>query len=455
MNHLSRLKGKLKISPVNISLILFFLFVFINWLYLSGISPLAPPDYYYYYSVSENIFSLGPDISWVPPFFPFLLSVFGNFLSVFVEKTDFFIIAGKLISFLASSGIVYFVYKLFKKIIGEFSGPATLLLVISPFYLKYISLPITDILFLFLIISTFYFLFEGNQNFSLFLSTLALLTRYEAIILVIPVILHAYRAKIKTLKVIIVLTFIILSSITAYLLFSERITNKIIFIFSNGSFLYFISNPVKLASLFYVNILFFIPGDIPVVIKIFLFLMIFGFFVYGYIILFKKNKEFTLGLLFFQVVFIISKGYISGIGQVFNAVSQTRRMLPIVFIFWFVLIAGVFSFFKGIKYRFPVKLNLAVKLFILSFVLIIGFVNLQEIKKIPIFLVLPFIFLVFITLYISGFQQKRRAVEFIVLALLFITIYSKSLNDSYNYIVSVPNKGAYMIAKWTNANLDE
>lgn len=449
------MKKKYRLNSNFILLIPLFIFVFFNWYFLSGLTSLAPPDYYKYYNFSEKLFSADFANFTVPPLFPFLLGSIGNILLLFLNGIDTFIIGGKIISLLASLGIVYFSYKFFRKFAGKYSVLITFSLVLFPFFLKFMSLPLTDILYLFFVVTSFYYFSEKKIYRSAFNVILAILTRYEAILIVFSLIINFLKIKTKNLKTLIPIGMIILSGISVYLIYSKRFIKKIEFIIANKSYLFFFLNPVKLASLFYLNILFFIPGNIPVFIKIILFLILFWFLIYGYFYLFKVNKKFMLSLLFYQVFFIISKGYIVGVGNVFVPGNQARRMLSVIFIFWLVSIIGFVNFLKKVRNYFSDRFLLIVKFFSLFIVLVLVLYNFSLIKELPFVLITLFILGIIFTLYRSDILKSKKIIGISIILLLFLSMYSKSYNDSNKFIISLPNKGAYMISKWINANMDK
>ncbi|MEN8154851.1 MAG: hypothetical protein ABFR75_12600 [Acidobacteriota bacterium] len=443
---------KYRINSDYFILFTLFLFVLVNWFFLSGISSLAPPDYYKYFRFSEKLFSADFTKFSVPPLFPFLLGSIGNILLLFKSSIDAFILGGKIISLLASMGIIYFVFKFFQKFIGEYSAVATFSLVLFPFFMKFSSLPITDIFYLFFVIASFYYFFENKIYRSTFAVILAVLTRYEGILLLFSMTINFLKVKMKNLKVLIFTILALLTTITFYLISSNRIIKKIEFIIAKKSYLFFLINPVKLATLFYLNILFFIPDKTPASIKVTLFFILLGFLVNGYKYLFKLNKRFMFSLLFYQVFFIISKGYIAGAGNVFNPGNQARRMLSVIFIFWFVSVIGFVKFIKWVRAKFSGRFLFILKFLSFFIALVLVMNNVILIKKLP--YILTTLFFLTIIFLLLKYNLKKNFIFITTVIFLFLSMYSVGYNDSEKFVKSLPNKGAYMIATWANSNLE-
>ena len=141
------------------SLILSFIFLFaiVNWLLLTLAEKLAPPDFYRLAGLGEKLFSGDLNIGVIPPLFPLLLYPLGKLISIFIESTEAFIIAGRMISLAAGMGVLYLSHLFLKKIVGKFAVLGILFFVISPWYLKLLAFPITDMLYLFFVSAAFLF----------------------------------------------------------------------------------------------------------------------------------------------------------------------------------------------------------------------------------------------------------------------------------------------------------
>jgi len=427
-------------------------FVIGNWFALTGSTSLAPPDFYQYFSISEKFFHGDFTNFHVPPLFPILLGATGNILQLFFRSFDTFILGGEIISLLASLGVIYFVYRFFHKIIGEFSALAALSLTLFPFFLKFLSLPITDILYLFFVISSFYLFFEGRLLKSIFVVLLAFFTRFEAILLVFSIAVNFLTGKKKNIKTILFSVLIFLSAVSVYIAFSKRFLKKIEFVVLNKSFLYFLLHPLKLADLFYFNIAFFVPEKIPGFCKVIIFLIALGFLIYGYKVLYKVSRRLAFSIILYQVLFIVSKGYIIGVGNVFNPGMQSRRMLSVIFLLWFVTAIGVVGFFKNRRNYFSNLWRAGTEIFLVIISFILFYTNLRYLRKLPVVLFMIFVVVLVFILYKSNFQ-KKRIVGFFLISVLFLSVYPKGYNQSIKYASSLSNRGAYMIAVWINANL--
>lgn len=444
---------KIQFKQYHIFFILLYSFVTINWIILSRSSVLAPPDYYKYFTFSEKLFSADFSNFTVPPLFPFLLGAVGNFLSIFPANINPFILGGQLISLLSVLGIIYFSNKLIKNLTGSHSLLAVSSIIIFPFFLKFFSLPITDILFVFFVISSFYYFLEPKTGKAFIMVSLGVFTRFEGMLLVFSMILNSLKSSTKKIKILIFIIITFFLGLLTYFISSQRLLNKISFIISNKSYLFFLLNPDKLVSLFYVNFFFFLPDNIHFVFRSILIILFFGVVLYGYIFIYGINKKFALSLILYKVLFFIGKGYIAGASNVFDPLGQSRRMLSVIFLFWLIFMVGLIILTGKLKKIFQGKVFVSFQVLLLSAVIVMVVGNISVIKKSPsILLILFFCIAIF---FLFKYKVKKNVMNFLTILLLFLSMYSIAFNNSKNYISSLPNRGAYMIAMWANSNLNE
>jgi 4-amino-4-deoxy-L-arabinose transferase-like glycosyltransferase len=107
-----------------------------------------------------------------PPFWPLILSIFSGFNPITLEWI------AKLITLLASLGIIYLVYKIGEKMKPWVGVVASVLISISAPFLTFSVVPMTEIPSLFLITLAIYFFIENKYFLAGLVSGLACITRF-------------------------------------------------------------------------------------------------------------------------------------------------------------------------------------------------------------------------------------------------------------------------------------
>jgi len=424
----------------------------LNGILLFGVTKLAPPDYYKYFFVAENLFKGNLHSIFIPPIFPSLLFGIGTFIKLFLSTSDAFILAGKLMSLLSGIGIVLFSYKILGKTTKKFAMLGTLFIVVSPFYLQYLVFPITDMLYLLFVLASFYFLYVKKSIYSLISVLLGALTRYEGILLVLSYIINFIRFRKKELiKYLVVVGVISPGIFLFYFKFGKRFVNKIEYIIDSKVYLYFIHNPKQLISIIYSSILYFIPNEFPKFIHwAFAYLLILLFFI-GIYKLLKHNIQLGLAVLFYEIAFVIAKGYIFTVNK-FNlpAEHHIRRFLSFIFIFYIVALLGLYELILFIKEKTNKKSFFCLRILIyisLAYIIFYKYLIAYKIFLVSILFILPIIILFYKKLRIIRIEKILSG---FLLFLFFTNIYLISFKKAYRYVYSGPNKGAYVIAKWIN-----
>ncbi len=426
-------------------------FTFINFILLFNSTNLAPPDFYKYYFAAERLMAGNLKIKFIPPLFPFLLWFLGKVITPFVSTLDPFITGGKIISFFSGIGIVFFTYKLLKEFTGEIASIGTVFIIISPIFLNFLIFPITDFLYLFLVIMSFYLFLKNLPKLSLFTVLLGSITRFEGVLLFFSYIINFFNLKKKeAIRYVIAVMIISPALYFFFLKYANRLITKIIYIMKSKSFLYFFIHPNHLFYILYSGILDFLPYKMPSVLRWSVsFLMIFAF-IFGLIIILKKNIRLGLAILFYEFVFAISKGYIFTVYKFHISFGHhIRRFLSFIFIFYLVSFIGVYYLLKFIEKKFEKKafyFRSFIYIFIFYLLLVkftIGF----NILIISLLFILPILYLVIKN---SGFALLEKTMFMLLFILFFSNIYLKSFVKAYRYNISTPNKGAYVIARWIN-----
>ncbi len=381
-------------------IILILLFTFVNWLLLALAAKIGPPDFYRIYFLGKKLLSGNLNIEVMPPLFPLLLYPLGKFLTLFINRADAFIIAGKLISLVAGLGVVYFSYLFLKRIIGNFALWGVLFLVISPWFLIMLAFPITDMLYLFFVSATFYaFLNKScpaetknvatkaprHQGFfdnrplgvplclsafvAVFFIAAGVLTRFEGVLLIISAFVNYFKLKKRYF-------FILLASVpllAGLLLFFRTFTQRFFAHFTDiiipqKSYLYLFLHPLEFLGVIANNLLFFVPASFPYVVKLVLMLVLLGFFFYGVFRLYKINKRFTFALMTYEILFLAAKGYI----DTSRPDIECRRLFSGLWIFYLLVIIGLYFILYLLRNVFVGKMGKFASLVVLLvFVLLI------------------------------------------------------------------------------------
>jgi hypothetical protein len=370
-------------------IILILIFTFVNWLLLALAAKIGPPDFYRIYFLGKKLLSGNLNIEVMPPLFPLLLYPLGKLLTLFINRADAFIIAGKLISLVAGLGVVYLSYLFFKRIIGNFALWGVLFLVISPWFLIMLAFPITDMLYLFFVSGTFYaFLWESqgtqpingrtrgfaptSRSFA-FLTAMftaaGVLTRFEGVLLIISAFVNYFKLKKRYF-------FILLASVpllAGLLLFFRTFTQRFFAHFTDiiipqKSYLYLFLHPLEFLGVIANNLLFFVPASFPYVVKLVLMLVLLGFFFYGVFRLYKINKRFTFALMTYEILFLAAKGYI----DTSRPDIECRRLFSGLWIFYLLVIIGLYFILYLLRNVFVGKMGkFACLVVFLVFVLLI------------------------------------------------------------------------------------
>jgi hypothetical protein len=392
--------------------------------------------------VSEKLFSGDLKIDIIPPLFSLLMYPLGKLLSIFFSPTVAFITAGRLIALAASLGVTWFSYLILKKVVGKWALLSLVFLVISPWYLKLISFPITDMLYLFFVTASFFtFLNQSTPELSLLTVIGGVLTRFEGVLLIFSAIINYF--KLKKRYVFILLGLLPLISVI-FLIFMPRIFDHLKdIILPHKSYLVVFRQPMEFFNVLYGNLLFFIPHNYSYLIKLAALLILFIFFSYGVYRLFKINKAFTLSILVYEILFFAAKGYI----DTTDPDREFRRVFSGLWIFYLISFIGCYFLLKKINaYKIPGILLLSGS--VVFFAVLVFF--LKSVRSPVVFLVL---LLVLPLLYpLKGLSPEKipKYLSIIVLLAFTLQIYNLSFYKSKEYVISYANKTPFAAARWLN-----
>lgn len=422
-----------------------FLFTIVNWLLLTLVEKIGPPDFYKMYVTAEKLYSGDLNIGIIPPLFPLLLYTMGKLTGLFVEHKAAFIIAGRIISLTAGLGVLYITYLFLKKIVGKFAVLGIVFLAVSPWYLKLLSFPISNMLYLFFVTATFYAFLNKSSLWKPILSILGgVLTRFEGVLLILSAFLNYFKFKKRYFYILLAFVPLMLG----LLLFFQTFTSRFFahfkdIILPQKTYLYIFLHPLEFLNIIYGNILFFIPFSYPYFLKLILWIVILGFFFYGIYRLFKIERNLTIAIIVYEILFLMFKGYI----DIARPDIEFRRIFSCLWIFYLISFIGCYFFLKKInKYKILKNITL-----ISSGILLIFLSVSLEIIKLPllsltILILLPVLF----SLRDLSLRGIRKYMVLFILMVFITQIYYSSYSKSQNYVVSMAHKAAYAAAQWLN-----
>jgi len=428
-----------------VALAAIFIFVFLNWLLSVGIEKLAHPDFYVYQAASEKLFSGDFKLGIIPPLFPFLLGLAGKCLGLLGGSTDSFILAGRIISLVAGLGVVWFTHKLLQRFAGPAAITGTLILVCSPFFLKLLAIPQTDMLYLFFFSAAAYFFLPGGAVPNVAWSLAGgLLTRFEGILLLGSACLNYFNLRKRRLLYF-GLSVIPLAAALYFLFleFAPRLIARIGYVVSGRHYLFYFQHPQELGRLLYGNFFQFVPPGFPGLLKWTLLAILLLLFFIGLHHLFLTNRRFALALVFYQAIFIIFKGYAATL----DPNVEFRRMLSVIWIFLVVAFIGAYVAVK--KIGRVKKLSLPGRLVLYGFLVAMAlFMPVIKGKALVLFLfLLPGIIY---GVRRSGLTKPETVALFLVLALFLGQFYFDAGKRAHSYVKNNTNKAGFVIAAWLN-----
>jgi hypothetical protein len=421
---------------------LIFLFIIGNWIFLIMAEELGPPDFYKLYGVAEQLYSGDLKIDISPPLFSLLMYPLGKLLAIFFPPPVAFITAGRLIALAVSLGVIWFSYLILKKVVGKWALLCLVFLVISPWYLKLISFPITDMLYLFFVTVSFYtFLNQLAPGLSLLTVIGGVLTRFEGVLLILSGVINYFKLKKRYVFILLGLLPLIL---VLFLIFIPRIFDHLKdIILPQKSYLVVFQHPMEFFNVLYGNLLFFIPHNYPYLIKLAALLCLFIFFAYGVYRLFKINKTFTLSILAYEILFFVAKGYI----DTTDPDREFRRVFSGLFIFYLISFLGGYFLLKKINTHKITRILVfgSGGVFVVVLVFSLKLVH-SSILFLILLLLLPLLYI------FKGLSLEKipKYLSIIVLLAFILQIYNLSLCKSKEYLISYANKTPYAAACWLN-----
>jgi hypothetical protein len=426
-------------------LFLILLFTIINWLLLTLAEKLAPPDFYRLYEMGEKLFSGDLNIGVALPLFPLLLYPLGKLAGIFIESTEAFVISGRIISLSAGIGVLYFSYLFLKKIVGKFAVLGILFFVISPWYLKLLAFPITDMLYLFFVTSAFYaFLNKSSPGWSILSVVGGVLTRFEGVLLIFSGFINYFKFKKRYFYTLLACIPLLLGVLFFFATFTPRFFAHFRdIILPQKSYLFIFQHPLEFLNVIYGNILFFVPDSYHDVLQMSLLLVVLACFIYGIYRLFKIERNVTIAIAVYELLFLAAKGYIDA----GDPEREFRRVFSGLWIFYVISFIGCYFLLKKINQnkllRNTILIIGGVLLTVIAFCQ--GIINVPTIF--PALLVLPPLLY---TLKDLSIGKNPKYLSVFILLVFALQIYHTSFKKSENYVVSYAHKAAFAAAQWLN-----
>jgi hypothetical protein len=448
MNRLPVLaKIKNIIGSERFALTAIFIFLLIHWWRLMHATPLGPPDFYEYYIYAGKLLAGDFQLRLIPPLFPLLLGAVGSLLEAGGLHPEPFLLAGRLISLTAGWGTVYFTYKLLKELTPGLALPAVICAAICPFFLKFLALPLTDLLYLLFVVMSFYYFYK-NRWLASGVSVLAgLLSRFEGILLFFGGVINYLKLNLKRVIWLFLVALICLCDLF-YLAtrFAPRILNYIERILAQQSYLFFPENPLRLGRILYGNILFWVPQRFPGTIKFILFCLMLALFLVGLYKLFQTRWQWAAALLFYLVVFTLAKGYVVRVGV---TRLHERRLLSVLFLFFIVSLVGLYAVLKFLWDHSSVRLLPVVRFMVLALLLLLA-IFLPPGRWQTFLFMVPLLPAFLFWAKRLKLPKAERAAVFVLLLVICGSLYFGSSKQAYRFVLARPNRGGYAVAQWLN-----
>ncbi|MCP4150335.1 MAG: hypothetical protein GY757_21485, partial [bacterium] len=440
-------------------------FAFTNWYFLAVTEKIAPPDFYKLYNTAENLLSGNFNSGIIPPLFPLLLYPLGKLCTLFFKHADAFIFAGKLIALFAGLGTLFFSFLFLEKFTAKYATIGIAFLAISPWFLKLLAFPITDMLYLLFVSATFYFLSknssETNQTgpgpvspkkswwFTPVFVIAGVLTRFEGVLLIVSWILNSFKLKKRYFYILLATSPLIGGLFFLFAKFTPRIYAHLTdIILARKSYLFIFQHPLQFLNVIYGNILFFIPYSYPNALKWVIFIVVLALFIYGIYRLFLINRNLTLALLAYELLFLVAKGYIdSG-----DPGREFRRIFSGLWLFYIIAFIGCVFLLKKIKsYKIPFYITLAAGC--IPGVFLAFSQGLPNPQSFLFIFLLPALLLPFTNLSPG---KIPKTVTITILVIFALQIYTTSLTKSRQYVESYAHKSGFAAAQWIKlARLDK
>jgi len=438
--------------PEGVILAVILLFTCLNWVLLSTAEKLGPPDVYKLYEVAQKLYSGDWKIGIVPPLFPLIQFPVSKMLGLFMNPLDAFVLAGRLISLVAGLGVLLFSYLLLKKFTGRHALLGILLLVISPWYLKLLAFPITDMLYLFFVSMTFYFFLKPGKKalFGVIIGVCGgVLTRFEGVLLFFSTFLNYFKFKKKEF-------FMLLASLPvlgALLFFFFKFNDRFFahfrdIILPRQSYLFMFQHPLDFLNVIYGNILFFIPFTYPYGFKLALLLVVLALFGYGVYRLFKMERTFTIAVLVYELLFMAVKGYVNTA----KPEIEFRRVVSGLWIFYFFCFIGAFFFLQKVKGQGKLKTTVYVAASLLLIVLAVSVPLTAPLGTIVIFPAVLVLALLLKNSHDSKSDKWLYKLPVLLVVLIFLLqVFYFSFVKTREYMISMAPKAPYAAAQWLNS----
>ncbi|MCP5054852.1 MAG: hypothetical protein GY940_47240, partial [bacterium] len=188
---------------------------------------------------------------------------------------------------------------------------------------------------------------------------------------------------------------------------------------------------------------FFVPYSYPYIIKLILLLAVLALFGYGVYRLFRMERNFTVAVMVYELLFLVAKGYV----DTTRPDIEFRRIFSGLWIFYLICFIGGYFFLAKIYHRQKIKTADFVTggglLLVLSVSL--GIPGLPIVALV--LLLVPAVFTAFKDI---PFSRKLKYPAVLILMIFIGQVFYFSYCKSKEYVVSMAPKAAYAAAQWLN-----
>ena len=412
------------------------------WIHLVAIQPLAPPDFYRYHADYLNILQGNGSEMKLPPLYPLAAGLSGQAFALFIPRRDAFVLAGKLLSLLGALGVFFTFMRLTAD--GR-SGKAALagaiFLVLSPMVLSFLALPLTDLVFLALLLGTFSALFQNRVPVAVLLALAAGGVRFEGILLLLLVTAYILLRRDRWIWIPAVL---IVGADLIYL--AARHTPRVLQYFRQWSMagtpdLW--DKPQALLRVISGNLMFFLPSTWPVGIILAISLLFLGLVVIGLMSAWRRNPRAAAAFTGFILGMFLFKGYVFFEG---SWRLHTRRLLPLLVPLLALAVMGIQSAASWIRRNRRLREISRILLPLSALLLVL--LHAPHQPWWPILLLLPAAAL---CLGIPPRRDFAGIAAALALAVFFTFIGGTGFRQAIRIVRAMPNEGGIAAARWFNS----
>lgn len=317
------------------------------WLALALAERLAPPDFYKFHDVARELYRGNWRTGIIPPLFPLLLQPLAVALRLIFPAATAGIVAGKLLTLIAGLGTVACTWRLLRRTAPAAALTGVVLLLVSPWFLKLLAFPTTDLPYLCLFgAAACAMAAPAAPRRSWLVIIAALLTRFEGVLLASTAILARLRRRPRPL-VVAAVSLPAAAAVLFYILATPRFLAHLRQnIVAAESYLHLFRHPLEVGRLFSRSLLFFVPAAAPAWLHLLLGAALLTAAGTGVWVLWRAERRLAVLFTLYSVLFLVAKGYI----RWSNTEREFRRVLTPL---WCVFILCILGVHAGLRRLFP------------------------------------------------------------------------------------------------------